>query len=401
MTEQLFIELVQVALAQRETLSAKPTAQQWQALFDMAQKQALTGICFAGVTILKGKEDSSFFTLHSSLYYQWLAMAAQIQDRNELMNQRTSEAVKMFKDLGCPCYVLKGQSIGKNYKIEKLKNESETIDLSVLRQPGDIDLWTGVGRKRVCQLSMQQLGRVEGLTYHHIHYPYWQDAEIELHFVPAYMNSPAHQRAWRKFFQQYAPTENSINDAPWEFNVVYILLHCYKHFLERGIGLRQLMDYHFLLLSQQEKLKDEKILAQASVPMGQAEGLKDELRRLGMLRFAQAVMWLLNHVFGLDSQHMICEPDEKEGRFLLREVMETGNFGHQDERYNWHIASPVKRFIANQRWNLHLLTHYPGEILWSPFAAIYRYIRVSHWERIYCQPKSAAWDELQQLNTEP
>ena len=380
----LFIELILVSLGRRTCLSRTPSEREWKALFDMAQKQALTGVCFAGVTMLKSKADSSFSTLHSSLYYQWLALAAKIQDRNELMNVRSGEAVKRLRDKQFPCCVLKGQSMAKLYG-----------ELSMLRQSGDIDLWATGGRRKICELSMKMFGKVEGLTGRHIHFPVWDDVEVELHFTPGYLSNPFTNKRLQAFFRQYELTDNSSADAPWDFNVIYILQHCYNHFLKRGIGLRQLMDYYFLLMSN-EKLG---IRRSAEVRL-HGKNYDYLLRSLGMKRFAQAVMWLLGYVFGLDSQHMICEPDEKEGRFLLREVMQTGNFGHQDERYNWHIASPVKRFIANQRWNLHLLTHYPGEILWSPLAAIYRYIRVSHWERIYCHPKSAAWDELQQLNTE-
>ena len=52
---------------------------------------------------------------------------------------------------------------------------------------------------------------------------------------------------------------------------------------------------------------------------------------------------------------MLCEPNEKEGRFLLSEIMAGGNFGksRQDEK--------VRNSFS--RWMM-MLKHYPSEVLW-------------------------------------
>ena len=58
------------------------------------------------------------------------------------------------------------------------------------------------------------------------------------------------------------------------------------------------------------------------------------LRRFHLLRFAGAVMWVEREVFGLCEENLLCEPDERLGRFLLDEIMRAGNFGHHDDRLN-------------------------------------------------------------------
>jgi len=45
---QLFYELVQVAIGARSELSRSPSASEWSALYELSDKQALVGICFAG-----------------------------------------------------------------------------------------------------------------------------------------------------------------------------------------------------------------------------------------------------------------------------------------------------------------------------------------------------------------
>ena len=78
---------------------------------------------------------------------------------------------------------------------------------------------------------------------------------------------------------------------------------------------------------------------------------------------------------------MICEPSEKDGRFLLNEVMQAGNFGHFDERMQaldvregeltyqmTHAGRRIKRNII-----------YPTEVVWEPVARLAHY----SWKRLH------------------
>ena len=397
MTE-LFFELIRVAIGKQDCLSRNPSAKEWKRLFKMAERQRLLGICFYGVKkvaspIYDNDDDNDYdpsaTTIPGELYDYWLGTAALIQQQNQKMNKYTEETVKLFHENGFPCCVMKGQSVARLYnegRRTKDERPNESNSLGMFRQSGDIDLWVAGGREKLCEFSMQRFGRVDGMTYHDVHIPLWKDTEVEAHFKPGNMFNPFHDKKLQKFFKQYEPTMASSIDAPAEFNVIYILQHCFKHFLERGIGMRQVMDYYFVLQSRRP----------TPTPSLHSEGnLETTLRECGLLKFARAMMWVLQHVFEGDDDHdydndprwrerypwMIVEPDEKEGKFVLKEIMHTGNFGKFDKRYNWNIKSPLKRFIANQKWNVHLITHYPSEILWSPFFNIYRYFLVKKWMR--------------------
>ena len=52
----LFFELIRVALGNADRLSHKLKPKEWQMLYDMAKKQSLVGICFAGVHRLVNSE---------------------------------------------------------------------------------------------------------------------------------------------------------------------------------------------------------------------------------------------------------------------------------------------------------------------------------------------------------
>ena len=81
-------------------------------------------------------------------------------------------------------------------------------------------------------------------------------------------------------------------------------------------------------------------------PVMSKEEMMAVLRSFGMGKFASAVMFVLFEVFAMPTRHsindarlrindcpwLLCEPNEKEGRKLLEEIMKGGNFGQYDTR---------------------------------------------------------------------
>ena len=208
----------------------------------------------------------------------------------------------------------------------------------LLRMPGDIDVWLHPAKISECSLSLVRKsvlelagdkGKLEGVTYCHVHYPLLKDTEVELHFTPSWMNGFADNKRLQKFFMEQVPVQFSneielpdisenINSPTIEFNRFYILLHIYRHLFGEGIGLRQLMDYYHVLHHQASEDSIKRTL--------------DILQQMGMTRFASAVMFVMQKVFGLKDNYLILPPDIKEGRFLLSEIMRSGNFGKFDKR---------------------------------------------------------------------
>ena len=88
MTNQVFYELIQVAIGRRTSLPHTPIAKEWEKLYHMAENQTVLGVCFAGVKRLQENENS----VPVQLFMQWLAMAAKIQQRNEDMDRKTAES---------------------------------------------------------------------------------------------------------------------------------------------------------------------------------------------------------------------------------------------------------------------------------------------------------------------
>ena len=358
MTNQVFYELLQVAIGRRTSLSHTPTAKEWEEMYRMAENQTVLGVCFAGVKRLQENENS----LPVQLFMQWLAMAAKIQQRNEDMDRKTAEVWALLNKAGLDCAVLKGQGMALlyNLNVDLNLNNDKTINLPLLRQSGDIDVWVKGGFDLV-NAFVQKTRPTDDIAYHRFHYNMYVDTEVELHHRPTLMRNLFDDKRLQQWCDSFGAdtfvmTDKGFSVPPLDFNRIFILTHIYRHFLFEGIGLRQLMDYYFVLKASPQ-------------PSPEREGEVKLINRIGMQRFTAAVMWVLGHVFGLEREYMLCEPEEKEGRFILNEIMQTGNFGHGDTRYLGY--GKLKRM---SRHGLHLLLHYPSEVIWTPIWLVYHRI---------------------------
>lgn len=346
--EQLFFELIRVAIGTQDALARTPSAKEWKMLYGMAKKQSLVGVCFAGVQKLVDSEKEDYCGMSEMLYLTWMGMAAKIQQRNEVMNRQCLEFQKLCEIKGIKSCVLKGQGNLPNYGV-----------LRMLRQSGDIDAWVDCGFKKANEW-VQSVAPTNDINHHHIHFDVFQDTEVELHYYPFVLNNPYRNKVLDKFFKEQAemqftnfvelPNMNEkVTVATNDFNLVFQLVHIFHHLFNEGIGLRQLMDYHFVV-------KHEVVVGRVS----DVQKVKKVVSDLGLDRFASALMWVLGHVFGLEDEYMLWAPAEKNGRFLLNEIMMAGNFGHYDERipkgmsywesfcfYNFHSI----RLTRFDKWN--------------------------------------------------
>ena len=178
--------------------------------------------------------------------------------------------------------------------------------------------------------------------------------------MPSYLECPWQNRALQRFFDSEKEACFASGKCTDRFNQVFILAHAFRHLFSEGVGMRQLMDYYFVLKNSVE-----------SIPRKEFSLF---MNRTGMERFAKAVMWIMQQVFGLESEYLLCEPSEKYGRLLLNEVMKSGNFGHQDERVNRSKnESAIHRFWRIGVYNCRVMSFSPWTVICSPLW------RLWHW----------------------
>ena len=360
MIKSLFFDLIRVAIGRQECLSGAPSREDWEALFAMAEKQALMGVCFAGI----GRLQKVGADVPMDLYMKWLAVAANIQQRNELLNRGCVRVQQLLAEEGMTSSILKGQGVACLYPEY----------LWLLRQSGDIDVYVPCGMKEAMAYAQRKYGKVD-YDYINAHVPMLRGVEVELHWRVQAMSNLLRNRRLQRWLEREETKRAIMGDratlpdgqiitVPTDaFNAFYLMLHAYNHEISSGLGLRQLMDYYFLLVHLDAR-PDTDVNAM--------------FKAFGMQRFARGVMWIMQEVFGLERERLLCESDEKEGRFILGEVMAGGNFGHHDERIKKVGRGKWQSVFATLQHAMHVLRRHPSEALWMPVWMVYHFI----WKRI-------------------
>lgn len=353
---QAFFELIEVTTGKRAALSETLNEAQWETLLQQIKEQTLIGPLYYGVTKLpKEQQPDAEFML------SWCAMVERIKQINRRMNAAAVKLYARLKQDGFNNVLLKGQGVAQLYPDP------------LLRTPGDLDYWIAGGREKVVDYVRHYFPTMP-VVYHHMDFPVFKDVSVEAHFMPSWMYSYFTNKRLQAYFSEHEAEEmqhevelpegaGRIAVSSVSFNRIYILVHTYRHLLDEGVGLRQVLDYYFVL-------KHSKTDAATK-----AETVR-VLRRLKMLRFAAAMMYVQQELFGLEDEYLIVEPNEREGRFFLDEIMEAGNFGHHDRRYLYKGSDKESRkhyFFRKQRRNSRFLTHYPSEVLWHPVFRIWQY----------------------------
>lgn len=377
----LFQELLQVSVGCQSAsgnLSRVPSAEEWADLYRMAKEHTLIGVCFAALQKLPSEQLAE---MPQQLKMHWLGMAVQIQKRNELMNRRCVELQRMLEQSSFRTYIMKGQGNAALYNnVQNSENvcENKEFDLSSLRQPGDIDIYLEGGYDRVMGYVNKTFPTKE-VNELEIHYHCFKDTEVEIHYQPFVMDGPKN-KVLQQFFKEESEAcfknrislgnSGDICVPTITFNLVHQLVHIHHHLFYEGIGLRQLMDYYFLLIKASDSSVDS------------IERSKKVIHQLGLDRFAAALMYVLQIVFGLERDRMLWCPSEKDGIFLLNEIMRSGNFGQSDIRKKGIYQNKLKSF-----WFVHFKT--------------FCYWRFDHWAWFWspiCRIRGFVWRKLNGYN---
>ena len=361
--QRIFFDFLQFCIGSVADIPASVKDADWKVLYVIAKKQALLGVLFYGIRRLP-KELAP----EQKQLMQWMVMAEQIRKQNIRLFQDSVKVCQNFENEGFANCILKGQGNALLYPDP------------YMRTPGDIDIYLSGGRRKIMKY-VDQVCPNQVMRYHHVDFPVMKTA-IEVHFTPSYMFCPIHNRRMQKWFEEVMGEQcnhrvslpdgyGEIHVPQVSFNVIYILSHLYRHIFTEGIGLRQLLDYYFVFVKWHTDLTNltdsNKSLPQMTQINTDLDILRHELKYLGLWKFAQAVMYVLHEVFGLSEDWMIAPMDEREGRFLLDEIMRGGNFGQYDDRMGSKVGeSKIHRYFRMNLRNLRFVKHYPTEALSEP-----------------------------------
>lgn len=361
--QKIFFDFLRFCIGSAKEIPGSLKEVDWKELYAIAKKQALLGVLFYGIQRLP-KELAP----EQKLLMQWMVMAEQIRKQNIRLFLDSVKVCKNFENKGFANCILKGQGNALLYPDP------------YMRTPGDIDIYLSGGRRKIMKY-VDQVCPNQVMRYHHVDFPVMKTA-IELHFTPSYMFYPIHNRRMQKWFEEVMGEQcnhrvslpdgyGEIHVPQVSFNVIYILSHLYRHIFTEGIGLRQLLDYYYVLVKWHTDLTNltdsNKSLPQMTQINTDLDTLRHKLKYLGLWKFAKTVMFVMKEVFGLSEDRMIAPMDEKEGKFLLDEIMRGGNFGQYDDRMGSKVGeSKMHRYFRMNLRNLRFVKHYPTEALSEP-----------------------------------
>lgn len=349
---ELFFALIRCGIGKSNKLPCTPDKEEWEELFSIATKQTLAGIAFAGIERLPHEQRPP-----KRLLLAWHRICEKINANNATLDSRSVAVSRNFERLGFRNCILKGQGIAQLYPDP------------AMRTSGDVDIWLEGGTVKILQYVRRCFPNCMP-TYHHVDFPVKKGLSIEIHFTPSWMYSPFRNRRLQKFIADNAGNQftntvetpaGTIPVPTLEFNRIYILLHIYRHLFQEGIGLRQMLDYYFVL--------DKGFTAE------ERNRTVETLRSIGLLDFAAAAMYVLKERFGLEEEKLLTPPDARRGEFLLKEIMTAGNFGKYDSRYAMvPKEKEFSHFVNSMRRTVRLITQYPGEVFWSPYFKVWHKI---------------------------
>lgn len=366
---QAFFELLQLSLGTREKLSCVPSVPKWESILDEAQRQAVAGVLVSGIEKLPDEQRPP-----KMLLLQWIGVCQQIEAQNSITTKTCVKVCQRLDKDGYNACVLKGQSNYRYYPSE-MKNR---------RSCGDVDVW--VVPKAECKNPVKQVVEYVDANYNmdvlcwlHNGFTDESGVPVEVHFRPSFMSEPCKNRRFQKHFndleacRMFAELEGSeIPCMKVDEDVIYQMNHIYRHLIDEGVGLRQVVDYYFLLAAWNE----------------QHTRTKEETMRivtwLGMKKFAGALMYVLREVCGMNDALLLCPVSVKDGQFLMSEILLSGNFGHGDPRVGaidtegGYLRRRAGQAFRRFKRNMRFLTDYPGEVIWEPI------VRVEHfvWKKL-------------------
>ncbi len=344
MNYQQIFAFIRYAINPERTTQINLNMINWAELFQFSCEQAIAGVVFNGIVNLNGKDVDIPF----DILMNWIGYSEQIKNHNRLLNRKSAEIVEEYQKAGYSCCILKGQGNAWLYPN------------NLIRNTGDIDLLIrDADRHKILKFLKKKGKAIEGMHFQHIEYE--EDGiPIEIHLLPCSDNNPIYHHRLQHWFVVNSPgIWNNFVDLPEgvgsisipdvHYNLIYQLAHMKGHFFDEGIGLRQMMDYYFLLKKNGRC---------------QTEDISRTLKYLGLWKFAGAVMYIMQEVFELDEKYLLAPVNKRRGKMLMTEMLKGGNFGHYSGLSD---HGTVVKYVLKCKRSMSFVREFPSEALCEPF----------------------------------
>ena len=237
---QIFFDFLRFCIGSDSEIPSSLKEADWKEIYAIAKKQCLVGVLFDGIK----KLPAEYVGIEKELLLQCMAESQMLEKANIRLNDAAIQVSEWFRKKGFRTCILKGQGNALMYPNP------------YSRTPGDIDIWVEGEDKRVISF-VRSISPHEKACYHHIEFPSYKGVEVEVHYRPSFLLCFWHNRKLQKYYERVKEEQFShrvmlgeqgeIAIPTVEFNLIFQLTHIFSHLMNEGIGLRQLLDYYFVV----------------------------------------------------------------------------------------------------------------------------------------------------------
>ena len=238
--QKIFFDFLRFCIGSAKQIPDSLKEVDWKELYAIAKKQCLVGVLFDGIKKLPAEHVG----MKKELLLQWMAESQMLEKANVRLNDAAIQVSEWFRKKGFRTCILKGQGNALLYPNP------------YSRTPGDIDIWVEGGDKLVISF-VRSIFPHKKACYHHIEFPSYKGVEVEVHYRPSFLLCFWHNRKLQKYYERVKDEQFShrvmlgeqgeIAIPTVEFNLIFQLTHIFSHLMNEGIGLRQLVDYYYVL----------------------------------------------------------------------------------------------------------------------------------------------------------
>lgn len=300
--------------------SELPESVDWEAVLRLAKKHVVTGIIIESVQFLPERLRPT-----GDISAKMKGFALGLFRTNIILDSAVARLSSFLRQHGIEGVVLKGQGVARYYRMPQM------------RQSGDIDFY--VGRRqydRAAELCRENLSDdrtgIEECHEDEQHLGFDMGGiRIELHRLASKMFSPVLNRRFQNWAVEQLEHSSErrtvmlgradVTLPSYDFDAIYIFYHAWRHYIEGGIGLRQLCDWAMIFHSHASDIDTGR--------------LKKVIRSFGLTK-----AWLLfaciavSHL-GVSPEKMPLYDPRMLGKSekVLKDILKGGNFGYYSEDF--------------------------------------------------------------------
>ena len=207
MIEDFFL-ILQAAIGKPVRLSHSLSDDEWQEMFELAQKQALLGIAFEGVKKLPQEQWPK-----GGMVLKWTMATEAIKHRNRQTTDVCLRLTEIMSKEGFDICILKGQANHVYY--DRL---IDGISLGMLRVCGDVDAWIWPKEKILHPINSiieycQRRNILLSLCHLHAEVKPIDGVPVEIHFRPSFLNAPWRNANFQRVFKAAVFENAKIDDV--------------------------------------------------------------------------------------------------------------------------------------------------------------------------------------------